>query len=30
MAYTTQDGPLLQHGKMHRTDSALDYWDGEE
>ena len=29
MAYTSQDGPLLQRGKMHRGDSALDYWDGE-
>jgi uncharacterized cupin superfamily protein len=29
MAYTRQDGPLLQRGRMHRADSDLDYWDGE-
>jgi uncharacterized cupin superfamily protein len=29
MAYTTQEGPLLQRGRMHRADSDLDYWDGE-
>jgi uncharacterized cupin superfamily protein len=29
MAYTRQGGPLLQRGRMHRPDSALDYWDGE-
>ena len=30
MAYTSQDGPLLGRGKLHRADSALDYWDGED
>jgi uncharacterized cupin superfamily protein len=30
MAYTAEDGPLLQRAKMHRADSALDYWDGED
>jgi uncharacterized cupin superfamily protein len=29
MAYTSQDGPLLQRGRIHRADDALDYWDGE-
>jgi uncharacterized cupin superfamily protein len=29
MAYTREDGPLLKRGKMHRPDTALDYWDGE-
>jgi uncharacterized cupin superfamily protein len=29
MAYTRTDGPLLQRGRMHRADTALDYWDGE-
>ena len=29
MAYTNQPGPLLGRGKVHRADSALDYWDGE-
>lgn len=30
MAYTRQDGPLLQRGRMHRADTDLDYWDGED
>ena len=30
MAFTSQDGPLLRHRRMHRADSALDYWDGED
>jgi uncharacterized cupin superfamily protein len=30
MAFTNQDGPLLQRRRMHRADSALDYWDGED
>ena len=30
MAYTSQHGPLLARGKLHRADSALDYWDGED
>jgi len=30
MAYTSQHGPLLERGKVHRADSALDYWDGED
>jgi uncharacterized cupin superfamily protein len=30
MAYTREDGPLLQRGRMHRPGSDLDYWDGEE
>lgn len=29
MAYGRQAGPLLQRGRLHRPDSALDYWDGE-
>ncbi len=29
MAYTSQDGPLLQRGRMHRAETDLDYWDGE-
>ena len=29
MAYTRQDGPLLKRGRMHRADTALDYFDGE-
>ena len=29
MAFTPQEGPLLQRGRMHRADSDLDYWDGE-
>jgi uncharacterized cupin superfamily protein len=29
MAYTRTDGPLLQRGRIHRADTALDYWDGE-
>jgi len=30
MAYTRSDGPLLQRRRMHRADSAVDYWDGED
>lgn len=30
LAYTRADGPLLQRGRMHRADTDLDYWDGEE
>jgi uncharacterized cupin superfamily protein len=30
LAFTPQDGPLLKRRRMHRADSALDYWDGEE
>ena len=30
MAFTRQDGPLLQRGRMHRPDTDLDYWDGED
>jgi uncharacterized cupin superfamily protein len=29
LAYTGMDGPLLQRGRMHRSDTDLDYWDGE-
>jgi uncharacterized cupin superfamily protein len=29
LAYTRTDGPLLQRGRMHRSDTDLDYWDGE-
>lgn len=29
MAFTPDEGPLLQRGRMHRPDTALDYWDGE-
>lgn len=29
MAYARPPGPLLQRGRLHRPDSALDYWDGE-
>lgn len=29
MAFTRTDGPLLQRRRMHRADSALDYWEGE-
>lgn len=29
MAYTRQDGPLLNRGRMHRPQTDLDYWDGE-
>ena len=29
MAFTNTDGPLLRRRKMHRADTALDYWDGE-
>jgi uncharacterized cupin superfamily protein len=24
------DGPVMQGRRLHRADSALDYWDGEE
>ncbi|MBA2412145.1 MAG: cupin domain-containing protein [Pseudomonadota bacterium] len=27
--YTSVAGPLLQKRRLHRPDSALDYWDGE-
>jgi len=27
--FTRQEGPLLQRRRLHRADSALDYWDGE-
>jgi uncharacterized cupin superfamily protein len=30
LAMTDRDGPLLEHARMHRPDSALDYWDGED
>ena len=29
LAYSRVEGPLLQHGRCHRPDSDLDYWDGE-
>jgi uncharacterized cupin superfamily protein len=29
MAFTRTDGPLLQRRRMHRAETALDYWDGE-
>jgi uncharacterized cupin superfamily protein len=29
MAFTPEEGPLLQRGRMHRPDTDLDYWDGE-
>ncbi len=29
LAYTRTRGPLLQGGRMHRSDTDLDYWDGE-
>lgn len=28
-AFTHVKGPLLDRWRMHRADSALDYWDGE-
>jgi uncharacterized cupin superfamily protein len=27
--FTGADGPLVQRRRLHRADSALDYWDGE-
>jgi hypothetical protein len=29
MAFTREKGPLLGGARVHRPDSALDYWDGE-
>jgi len=29
LAYSRVEGPLLRDGRMHRSDSDLDYWDGE-
>ncbi|HTT11802.1 MAG TPA: cupin domain-containing protein [Burkholderiaceae bacterium] len=29
LAYAVPAGPLLGDGRMHRSDSDLDYWDGE-
>ena len=29
MAFARPKGPLLAGARMHRPDSALDYWDGE-
>lgn len=30
LAFTPVKGPLLAGGRMHRPDTDLDYWDGEE
>jgi uncharacterized cupin superfamily protein len=29
LAYSRTKGPLLDGGRMHRSDTDLDYWDGE-
>ncbi|MGE5714402.1 MAG: cupin domain-containing protein [Betaproteobacteria bacterium] len=29
LAYARTKGPLLDGGRMHRSDTDLDYWDGE-
>jgi uncharacterized cupin superfamily protein len=29
LAYSRTQGPLLQGGRMHRSETDLDYWDGE-
>ena len=29
LAYADPGGPLIGHGRMHRAESDLDYWDGE-
>jgi hypothetical protein len=29
LAFSRPYGPLLDRGRMHRPDAALDYWDGE-
>jgi uncharacterized cupin superfamily protein len=29
MAFSRSEGPLLQGARLHRPDTALDYWDGE-
>jgi uncharacterized cupin superfamily protein len=29
LAYSRTKGPLLDGGRMHRSDADLDYWDGE-
>jgi len=30
LAYSRVKGPLLDGGRMHRVDTDLDYWDGEQ
>jgi uncharacterized cupin superfamily protein len=29
LAFAPVEGPLLRGGRMHRPDTDLDYWDGE-
>jgi uncharacterized cupin superfamily protein len=29
LAFSRPFGPLLDRGRVHRPDAALDYWDGE-